>query len=315
MRRGLIALGVVLAAVLGLGAYGWTPDRSVESLTPRWAQPPSKFVTVDGLSVHLRNEGPGDDPHPIVLLHGTASSLHTWQGWTDGLKAQHRVVRFDLPGAGLTGPFPDDDYRIGHSTRFVADLLDQLGVKHAVVVGNSLGGYVAWEMAIARPDLVERLVLIDARGYPDTSGETTLAERLMQVPGLGPFVIEHFTPRSLIEKSVASVMGDPRKATAEQMDRTYELLLRAGNRRALMLQNEQIAFTESERIKAVAVPTLVLWGALDQRVPLSHAARFHDDIAGSALVVLSGLGHIPQEEDPARTLRAFEAFLAARPLS
>ena len=219
MWRGLlITFGIVFGIIAALAAYAWTPDRSLESLKPRWAPPPSKFVTVGDIAVHLRDEGPADDPHPIVLLHGTASSLHSWQGWADALKSQHRVVRFDLPGSGLTGPFPGDDYSIDHYTRFVGDILDQLGIKHAILVGNSHGGRVAWETAVARPDLADRLVLIDARGYPGDTGPPTVAERLAQVPIVGPFVIEHFTPRSLIEKSVTSVVGDPRSVTSDQID-------------------------------------------------------------------------------------------------
>lgn len=75
-------------------------------------------------------------PHLIVLIHGTSGSLHTWGGWIAALKEEPRVVSFDLPGFGLTGPFPDYDYRIEHYTRFMGDLLDQVGVKHTVLVGN-----------------------------------------------------------------------------------------------------------------------------------------------------------------------------------
>jgi len=129
----MIALAVAFGIVAGLVGVEWTRDQSVESLQARWAPAPSKFVTIDGMSVHLRDEGPGNDPHPIVLIHGTSSSLHTWEGWVAALKGQHRVVSFDLPGAGLTGPFPDDDYRIEHYTRFMEDFLDQLSncVQHS----------------------------------------------------------------------------------------------------------------------------------------------------------------------------------------
>src|SRR5216684_7457768 len=132
-KRSMIALAVAFSIVAGLVGVEWTRDQSVESLQARWAPAPSKFVTIDGVSVHLRDEGPGNDPHPIVLIHGTSSSLHTWEGWVAALKGQHRVVSFDLPGAGLTGPFPDDDYRIEHYTRFMEDFLDQLSncVQHS----------------------------------------------------------------------------------------------------------------------------------------------------------------------------------------
>src|SRR5262249_39090436 len=194
-------------------------------------------------------------------------------------------------------------------------LLDQLAIRHAILVGNSLGGRIAWETAVARPDLVDRLVLIDARGYPGEAGPPTLVERLAQIPVLGPFAIEHITPRSLIEKSMTSVVGDPRTVTSDRVDRYHQLLLRVGNRRALVLQIRQTSYDDSDRIRTIGVPTLIMWGALDRRVPLSDAERFQKDIAQSQLIVFSQLGHIPQEEDPAGTVKAFQDFLAGKPPS
>ncbi len=309
-NRLMIALAVAFGIVAVLVAVGWTPDRSVESLQPRWAPVPSKFAAIDGMSVHLRDEGPADDPHPIVLIHGTSSSLHTWEGWVAALKAQHRVVSFDLPGAGLTGPFPDDNYQIEHYTRFVEDLLDQLKVTHATLVGNSLGGRIAWETTVARPDLADRLVLIDSRGYPGEAGPTPVAVKIAEIPAFGPWLIEHITPRSVIEKSLQQAYGDPRKLTSDRVDRYYELLLRTGNRRALILQIEQESYADSDRIKTITIPTLILWGGLDHVVPVPDAERFHQDIAHSQLAVFSQLGHVPQEEDPAQTVKALEEFLA-----
>ena len=98
---------LLLLVVVALGAT-WAPDRAVSELQARWAPPPSVFVDVAAMKVHLRDEGLRDDPSPIVLIHGTAASLHTWDGWVDALKAQRRVIRFDLPGFGLTGPTPED---------------------------------------------------------------------------------------------------------------------------------------------------------------------------------------------------------------
>src|SRR6185369_16326684 len=108
------ALLLVVAGALFFGAIGlvatWAPDVPVAELRTRWAPPPSRFIEVDGLQVHLRDEGPHDDPEPIVLLHGTSASLHTWEGWARALRDTRRVIRFDLPGFGLTGPNRQDDY-------------------------------------------------------------------------------------------------------------------------------------------------------------------------------------------------------------
>lgn len=310
MRKKLvIALAIAFGLVAALVGVGWTPNRSVESLRARWAPAPSKFVTIDDVPVHMRDEGPGNDPHPIVLIHGNGSSLHTWEGWVAVLKEQHRVLSFDLPGAGLTAQFPDDNYRIEHYTRFLEKFLDQLGIKHAILVGNSLGGRIGWETAVARPDLADRLVLIDSRGYPGEAGPDPIAVKIARVPVLGPLLIEHITPRSVIEKSLGQAYGDPRKLTPDLADRYYELLLRSGNRRALILQIEQESYTDSDRIRTITIPTLILWGELDRVVPVPDAERFRHDIAHSQLIVFKQLGHVPQEEDPAQTVKALEDFL------
>jgi pimeloyl-ACP methyl ester carboxylesterase len=105
LARGLLALAFLLAAATVLMvAFTWAPDRPVAELTGRWAPPPSTFIDVKGLKVHVRDEGPRSDPAPIVLIHGTSASLHTWEGWVAALKGQRRVITMDLPGFGLIGP-------------------------------------------------------------------------------------------------------------------------------------------------------------------------------------------------------------------
>jgi len=303
-----IAIAVFVFSITALARVNWAPDRSVESLKARWARPPSKFINTEGLSVHLRDEGPTDDPHPLVLIHGTSSSLHTWEGWAAALKGKHRVISLDLPGFGLTGPFPDDDYRIEHYTRFMGDLLDQLGVRHAVLVGNSVGGYIAWETVLARPDLADRLVLIDSRGYPVDNASLPLAWRLAKIPILRS-LMTRIPARSFVERGITRLYGDQGKVTPDLVDRYYELTMRAGNRRALTIMLQQQTFTDWDRTREIAIPTIILWGRLDPQIPLSDAERFHRDIAGSQLVVFDGLGHVPQEENPAESVKAVQAFL------
>lgn len=305
-----IAAGVLAALALCIGIFvaaTWAPDRAVAQLQPRWAPPPSVFVEVAGMNVHLRDEGPREDASPIVLLHGTSASLHTWQGWADALKGQRRVIRFDLPGFGLTGPAPDGDYSIESYVRFVTAMLDQLGVTRCVLGGNSLGGAVSWQTALAQPSRVEKLVLVDSGGYPVHSTSVPLGFRLARIPMLGR-LLEHTLPRSVVENSVRNVYGDPSKVTQELVDRYFELTLREGNRRALVERFKQPP-PDPRRIAGLKLPTLILWGGRDRLIPPDDAERFHRDIAGSTLEMFDDLGHTPQEEDPARTMVAVKQFL------
>jgi pimeloyl-ACP methyl ester carboxylesterase len=309
------ALLLLSLAAGGLVAYHWAPDRPVAELAARWAPPPSQFIAIDGLEVHVRDEGPRDDPMPIVLLHGTSASLHTWDGWLTALLPRHRVVRLDLPGFGLTGPALHDDYRMERYVEFMAAALDALGIGHCVIAGNSFGGWIAWETALAHPDRITGLVLVDAAGYPLQSESVPIGFRLANMPVLNR-VMESVLPRGVVESSLRNTYGDPSLVTDELVDRYYELTLREGNRAALAKRFAAgRGTTEPGRIQSLQVPTLILWGGRDRLIPPAYAERFHHDITGSRLVMFPGLGHVPQEEDPAATVAALLAFLDSAPLT
>jgi len=306
----LATLAVGLAVlVTGFIAWNWAPDRPAAELAARWAPAPSVFVDVAGMQVHLRDEGPKDDALPLVLLHGTSSSLHTWEGWAQALRGSKRVIRFDMPGFGLTGPSPSGTYTLESYVSFVIAMLDKLGVQRCVLVGNSFGGNVSWLTALLHPERVDRLILVDAGGYVYKSQSVPIGFRLARIPGLNE-IFRNILPRNVIAGSVASVYGDPSKITPELVDRYYDLTTREGNRHALVERFRQaVPGAYSERIKELKLPTLILWGARDQLIPPSVGARFHQDIAGSDYQVLDGLGHVPQEEDPARTVALVKKFL------
>ncbi len=306
-------IGVLLMVSALALAWVRAPDRPVETLVARWAPAPSAFIDLRGQLVHLRDEGPRDDPEPLVLLHGTASSLHTWEGWTQELRATRRVVSFDLPGFGLTGPFTGaydrDDYRGDTYARFVLDVLDQLQLARVVLAGHSLGGEIAWRVAAAAPRRVSRLILIGATGPAFEPLAEPLAFRLLQAPVLG-WLGQHLLPRSLVVEGLVSAVGDPDRIRSEQVDRHYELALREGNRQALALRRQQARRGEhAERIAGLRLPALLLWGGRDRWVPPAVGQQFAALIPGSRLQVFDTLGHIPQEEDPARTLVPVLAFL------
>jgi pimeloyl-ACP methyl ester carboxylesterase len=309
---GVVAL-LMLVVLAGGIAAAWAPDRPVDALKPRWAMAPSRFVDVGGLQVHLRDEGPRDDPVPIVLIHGTASSLHTWEGWAAALRDVRRVVSFDLPGFGLTGPNASGDYDVAADTRFVLDLLDALKIERCVLAGNSLGGEIAWHVAVSAPRRVERLVLVDAGGYrftPRWVQPGYRLARLLLVRGLSPNVL----PRSLVARGVREVYGTPSRVSEALIDRYYELTLREGNRGALARRFEQLQpGAGSALIATLKLPTLILWGGRDRLFPPEDGLAFARDIAGSRLVVFDDLGHVPHEEDPARSGAELRRFLGLAP--
>ena len=304
-----IVLGIIVAIIV---ASTWEPDRQLGQLVARWAPEPSSFIELDGMQVHIRDTGPRDDPAPLLLLHGMSSSLHTFESWQAELSKHRRVISVDLPGFGLTGPSPQGDYRIDAYTRFVLRLLDTLNVKHVILAGNALGGEIAWQTAVLAPERVRKLVLIDSDGYQPSVLSMPIAFQIAAMRGLR-WISERILPRSLVEVSVRSVFGDPRKATQDKVDRYFELNLRVGNRRALFQRMDQAQFgSNAALIGRVLQPTLVMWGEKDEMISPDQGKLFCRDIPQCKLVSFPSLGHLPQEEDPQTTLKVLEAFLGSR---
>ncbi len=299
---------LIFIAAIGFGATK-APDRPLETLVARWAPPPSQFIDLNGQVVHLRDVGPRDDPQPVVLIHGTSASLHTWEGWVSALAKEHRVITFDLPGFGLTGPSAAGDYSDAAYLMFVGALLDRLKLARVTLGGNSLGGEIAWEFAASQPDRVGALILVDAGGYAFTPTSIPLGFRIARIPVIGQ-ISRFVLPRSMVEKSVANVYGDPSKVTPELVDRYYEMTLREGNRAALLQRFAQLNAGEyTAQLAGLKVPTLILWGGQDRLIPPDNGDAFARDIKGSQLLRFPSLGHVPQEEDPAATVLPVQAFL------
>ena len=314
-RRTLIVVlsGVLALALLaGAGiALTWRSDLPVSTLAQRWAPAPSAFIEVGGLNVHYRDEGPRDDPAPIVLLHGTSSSLHTWDGWAETLRAKRRVVRFDLPGFGLTGPNATGDYSDAAYVGFVLQMLDALKLARVVLGGNSLGGAIAWQTAVAAPERVVQLILVDAGGYAFEATSVPIGFRIARMPWLRG-LMRHVLPRSVVESSVRNVYGDPNRVTPDLVDRYVAMTLRTGNRDALAQRMAQMSWGQNlGGLRTLTQRTLILWGGRDRLIPPAHAQQFARDIPGSTMVVFNELGHVPHEEDPQRTVLAVQRFLGA----
>ena len=311
----MIIGGILIALVFLIGIYvatTWAPELTVEELRPRFASPPSTFLNVAGMKVHMRDEGPRDDPSPIVLMHGSAASLHTWEGWAEALKSSRRVIRFDLPGFGLTGPSPDGNYSIDNAIRLLIAMLDHLGIERAVLGGNSLGGVIAWRTALEYPARVESLILVDSGGYAAAPSSTPLGFYLAKLPTID-WMVRNTLPRTLVAQGLRHAYADQTKITPELIDQYRDLLRREGNRGAFMDRARQRrSATFAHRIAQLTLPTLIIWGGLDRMIPSEAAQRFHHDIAGSKIVIFDDLGHVPQEEDPARTVVPVKQFLKAQ---
>ena len=300
---------LILVIVLGFCALNWQNDLSVDELKQKYANAESEFIEIDGMQVHYRDEGITTDSVPLVLIHGTGASLHTWEGWVKALKDNHRIITFDLPAYGLTGPNAQGDYSQDYYVEFVEKLLSKLGVKKCVLGGNSLGGGITWAYALAHPERVKKMILVDAGGYPMTSKSVPIAFQLARLPVLSS-LFKYVTPRSIIEKSIHNVYVHDERITDELIDRYYDLALREGNRKAF-IERMKVSITSDKylKIRTLTMPTLIIWGQQDELIPLTVGEQFHQDLANDTLLIFKDLGHTPMEEDPENTVMAVKNFL------
>jgi len=295
--------GLVVLAVVAVAAM-IRRDIPIDELVPRYGAAPSQFMELQGMRVHYRDEGAGP---PLVLVHGTSSSLHTWDGWVKELAGKRRLIRVDLPGFGLTGPAPDGDYRVERYERFLGEFLDRLGIARADLAGNSLGGRVVLTFALAHPERVHKLVLIDAGGLSGAPHPTIF--KLARMPVVGRALLT-LTPEFLVRRNVEEVYGDPSRVTDAVVERYHDMALRAGNRKALWGRlNGTLDPDLDARLGDVAVPVLIEWGEQDRWMPVSFAQRFARGIKGAELRIYPGAGHVPMEEIPTPTARDADAFL------
>jgi pimeloyl-ACP methyl ester carboxylesterase len=230
------------------------------------------------------------------------------------LSTTFRVVSLDLPGHGLTGSVPGDDYSPDGMAAFLEAFRKKLGLQRFCLAGNSMGGNVSFRYTLAHPDVVEKLVLVDSGGVnhllpPNKQPDVPLGMRIIRTPVINR-IAAFTTPRNLVEKSVRSVFVDQSLVTSEMIDRYYELLRYPGNRRATRLRAAApIDVSAVERLGEIRAPTLVLWGSEDKLVPVEAAEIFHARIPGSRVIVYPDVGHVPMEEVAARSAADTLAFL------
>jgi len=262
----------------------------------------SRFTTIDGLNIHYKRTGTGP---PVLLLHGSGSSLHSFDRVATQLSSSFDVIRLDLPGFGLTGPRLDRDYRIQTFAKTVAAFLDSLGVQAASVVGNSLGGNIAWNFALDFPLRVQRLVLINATGYPDKS--LPLGLRLARNP-VTRELLRRMASRSATERNLRSAVGPGATTVNEAMvDRVHAMLTRPGNQGAFIDFANTDQIDRTSEIPQITAPTLIL------RSGMIDGQHFANDIAEARESTYADGGHLLPEEAPEWVAAAIRDFLTDAP--
>lgn len=290
LLRGLTALALLSAVGIVAGLWAWR-DIPAPVLEARYMTTASRFLNVDGVRLHYRDEGNGP---PLVLIHANFASLLSWDEWVPVLATRYRVLRFDMPGHGLTGPDPTGDYSLERTVELTARFADALGLERFILGGTSLGGTVAIHYAAAHPERVERLALLS----PGALEGREMADRGSALPAAAD-LLRYITPRALAAYMLRSRFGDPDLVTDELIDRWHDMWLREGQREAILARLGSYSSADIGAATAgVAAPTLILWGEANPQAPVEQAEELRHMLSNAAvdLRIYPGIGHMAAEE-------------------
>ena len=302
-----LAGGVALLALLALALWLWTPDRDRAKLEATYLRAAGDLRQVGPWRLHLRDTGPRDAP-VILFIHGFGSSLHTWEEWASALESRYRIVRFDLPGNGLSDPDPEGDYSDERSHKLIVTLMDGLGLVQVGIAGHSIGGRLAWTFAARHPQRVDRLVLVAPDGFASPGFEYGRAAEVPASMALMRYVL----PEPLLKMSLAPAYADPAVLTPALTTRYHEMMLAPGARQAMLARMRQTVLTDPvPLLRGIQAPTLLIWGEQDAMIPFANAADYLGALPNARLSALPGVGHLPQEERAAQGLEALSGFLRA----
>ena len=311
---------VLVITVIGVALY--QGDLPKEVVDAKYSSAASQFLDLpSGARIHFRDEGRRDGS-PVVLIHGSNASLHTWEPWVATLGQKYRMVTLDLPGHGLTGKVPDRDYTPESQVAVVDAVVDHLGIDRFVLGGNSMGGGVTWRYTLNHPKKVEAMILVDAVGLPQWSQRTPPTDskddtssgpmifRLMSKPWFRA-IARFMDPYRLTAQGLKSAYSDKSKVTDQLIQRYYDLSLREGSREATIDRFASMSQRSDQSVdpNRLTQPTLIMWGRDDALISVDVAEEFADSLPNQSLVIYDNVGHLPMEEIPEQSAADALAFL------
>lgn len=303
----LIILLFIVAAAL-LYAY-FKPSYIIpkEVVKAKMTLPESHFIVWRGAEIHYTDEGQG---MPLMMIHGLGGSHRNFKDFAAKMKSDYRVIRVDLPGFGMSD-FPEGDIKdLPEVYRdFFRFFLDTLHIDSMHLMGNSMGGMMAWNIAAAQPERVKSLTLLASAGY-ELEKISKVAARFMRFKLLAP-VLEKGIPLAISNVNADRIFADKSKVDTGEVRMNNIFWNRDGNIKALMKLTSSGQFPDSTLITKIKCPTLIVWGKEDEIVPYEHAAKFQRDIKGSKLITYSPCGHVPMIECADSLKKDYDAFLAS----
>ncbi len=272
-----------------------SPRRAMDKL----ADENSKWVTVRGTQIHYKDEGKGT---VVVLLHNSLMYNGVWDEWIQHFPNGLRIIRPDIPGFGLTGPTPDEDYSMQSLTDFVGEFLDELKLYSVCIIGFSMGAQLAWRYAAKSPNRINKMVLINPTGYP----EKELPDVFKLARSWKGNILRFIGSRNLLKSRIGAMCNQNKQPTPEFFEKLITSQRRQGNRAASLRFMREPSDLLFEKIKTIKIPTQIQWSLHPQ------PQRFSTDMTNSELVTLDNLGHFPVLEDPAYCAKVACEFLTAK---
>ncbi|MEO9969062.1 MAG: alpha/beta hydrolase [Hyphomonadaceae bacterium] len=316
MLRRLMTIVTIILLIL---AAGWLAlrraDIPFQSLETVYTSQNSQFLTLsDGVKLHYRDEGleSGDT---LVLVHGFAASLHTWEPWVERLKDDYRIISLDLPGHGLSRNPDGDKMNPGYFGEMIDEMTMQLQADTFVLVGNSMGGATAWQFALEYPERLEGLVLVDASGWPSENDDNRPLVFSLLDNSVARFLLKDLDMSGLVHSGLRDSFFDQALVTENMVERYVSLSRAPGHREGILAMSAQrddrVIATEA-LVSQINSPTLILQGREDNLVAASGAEKFAAGIPRSELIIYDNVGHLPQEEIADRSAADLQDFLARR---
>ena len=299
-------MGRVRTLILGNKA------EDIDFLKKKYGPAPSKFISIlNGVNLHVRDEGDTNAP-AIILVHGHTEDLHTWNKLTEGLVGKFRVIRFDLRRHGLTGPAPDNEYKLGSYVSDLSKLIQYLEVDNFVLIGHSMGGRISTKYTIENPEKVNSLVLLSASGAPrEEKTSPPMALRMMKNP-LGRALIRRMWSRKMAKSSLEDMVFDSSVITDEEIDRMWDFSRYPGSMDAMFKEFSEIWNDfESTGINEFSKSTLLICGEEDTICPMAMGEWYDSELPDASLIRLQNIGHNPQFECPHKCLEEITSWMIA----
>ena len=304
----LLTSTLLLLIFLSFNIYLDVPRDEIEK---KYVDESSKFMILkDGSRIHYKDEG-NKEGKVLVLVHGFADSLFTFDYMIPELENEFRLVRMDFPAFGLTGKVPSNNYGPEAFVKVIHEVTNNLGIQKFSIIGNSLGGSAAWRYALNYPEQLEGLILIAAAGIKNEEDkERKLAPKAVNSPLTG-WLFRYVMPKFMIGNILKNVFVDESLITSKNVDRFHDFLILEGSREAIISMSTSGGYKNNSKveIRNITTPTLIIHGANDNIIPIRTHEYFLSEIVNSKALIYDGVGHIPMLEAPIRTSKDIKEFM------